>query len=132
MELIQDKPNELFNRREIKMIVQSGKNLSFPETEKIISEHFKVSPDCIVIKKIKGKFGRDTFLISANIYKNEEDKIEIEGRKSVKEQAGKEKAGEGEKQADKIQAEEKPAEEEEKIQTENKNKPAENKLKNSE
>ena len=81
MKIIEDKQNDLLNRREIKIVVEASKNPSFPEALKIISEHFKVSEELIAVYEIKGKFGRDTFLISSSIYNSKEDKNKTEKQK---------------------------------------------------
>ena len=86
MEIIEDKENFLLNRREVKVIVEAEKNPGFEEAENMISEQFKVEKENIIVKGIKGKFGRNTFLITAFIYKSKEDKEKIERKK--KEKAG--------------------------------------------
>ncbi|MBM3234399.1 hypothetical protein FJZ19_04890 [Candidatus Pacearchaeota archaeon] len=89
MKIIEDKQNNLLNRREVKIIVEASKNPSFPEASKIISEHFKAQEELIAVYEIKGKFGRDTFLISASIYKTKEDKNKTEKQKKEKIQENK-------------------------------------------
>jgi ribosomal protein S24E len=86
--ILQDKENALLNRREIKLIIESEKNPTYKEAKKIIAEDFKAQEENISIKLVKGKFGRNTFLLSANIYKTVEDKnkIEPEHRKQEKSQ----------------------------------------------
>ncbi len=85
MKVIEDKDNSLLKRRETKIIVEAGKNPSMQEAGKLISEHFKTQEESIAVKQIKGKFGRDTFLISANIYPNKEDKEKTEPKVKQKE-----------------------------------------------
>jgi len=87
MEILQDKDNFLMNRKELKLIVEAAKNPSYPEAEAIIVEKFKTQPENIAIKQVKGKFGRDTFLISAFIYKTKEDKEKFEPKLKVKKAA---------------------------------------------
>jgi len=84
MKIIEDKQNPLLKRKEVKIIVEAGKNPSMQEASKLIAEHFKAQEDNIALKQIKGKFGRKTFLISANIYNSKEDKEKIEPKKKVK------------------------------------------------
>lgn len=84
MKIIEDKNNELLNRRELKIIVEAEKNPSFPEAFKLVQEKFKAQEELIEIKEIKGKFGRSTFLIGAFIYKNKEDKDKLEKKKEKK------------------------------------------------
>jgi len=84
MKIIEDRQNELLNRKEVKLIVEAGKNPNFPEALKLVADKFKVQEDLISVKEIKGKFGRDTFLISARIYKSKEDKDKLEKKKEKK------------------------------------------------
>jgi len=83
MKILEDKNNSLLSRREIKIIVEASKNPSFPEVIKMIAEHFKAQEELIEAKGIKGKFGRNTFLISAFIYKTKEEKDKLEKKKKV-------------------------------------------------
>lgn len=78
--IIEDKNNELLKRREIKIIVESEKNPSMQEAIDMISKQFKAQGESIVVKSIKGKFGRNTFLISAFVYQNKETKEQTEPR----------------------------------------------------
>ena len=106
MKIIEDKNNELLNRKEIKIIVEESKNPSMQEAMKTISGHFKAKDENIVVREIKGKFGRNTFLISAFIYNSKEAKDKIERKPKGKK--GEEEKKE-EKPAEKLA--EKPAEE---------------------
>ena len=76
--ILEEKENPLYNRKEIKIIGKSKINPNKIDSEKLISEKFSKPVENIVIKKIKGKFGRDTFLITANIYNSKEDKEKTE------------------------------------------------------
>lgn len=90
MKVIEDKNNSLLKRREIKVIVEAEKNPSMQEAGKLILEHFKAQEENVAIKQIKGKFGRDTFLITANIYHSKEDKEKTEPKIKKKGKAVKE------------------------------------------
>ena len=81
MKIIEDKENTLLNRKEVKVIVEADKNPSFLEAVNIIAKEFKADADNIAIKLVKGKFGRNTFLITSFIYKNKEDKEKSEKKK---------------------------------------------------
>jgi len=83
MEILEDKDNFLFNRKEVKIVVKAEKNPGFEEAGKIISEQFKADKENFVVKEVQGKFGRKTFLISAFIYKSKEDKEKYEPKKAV-------------------------------------------------
>lgn len=84
MKIIENKKNDLAKRKEIKGILTAEKNPGFEGSLKSISEHFKSPAENIVIKEIKSKFGRDTFLISAFIYDSVSDKELFEPKKKVK------------------------------------------------
>ncbi|MEK6893661.1 MAG: hypothetical protein AABX07_05675 [Nanoarchaeota archaeon] len=84
MKIINDFRNELLNRREAKAIVESENNPSFQSAVKMISEQFKAVEELIAIKRISGKFGRDSFLLEAFIYDSIKDKENKEPRKRIK------------------------------------------------
>jgi len=84
MKIIADNKNDLLSRREIKIIIESGKNPTFDEASEIVAKEFKAEKDNIIIDNIKGKFGRKTFLISGKIYNSKEDKEKIEPKKKEK------------------------------------------------
>lgn len=82
--IVEEKQNSLFNRKEIKLLVESSVNPSKTDSEKLVSEKFSTTPENIAIKKIKGKFGRNTFLITANIYSSKEEKEKTEPKPKKK------------------------------------------------
>lgn len=86
MKTIKDFENKLLNRREMQVILDSPSNPGFKIAEKI-AEHFKASPELVVIKKIGSGFGKSEFNIEVFIYKNAEAKA-IEPRLKVKKVAG--------------------------------------------
>ncbi len=84
MKLIQDKQNPLLKRKEVKIIIEAEKNPTMQEASKSVAEKFKIAEEVVAVKQIKGKFGRKTFLISAHIYDNKEDKEKIEPKSKKK------------------------------------------------
>jgi len=90
MKILEEKENNLLNRKEVKIIVEAAKNPSFQEAENWIAEKFKAEKELIVIKGIKGKFGRNTFLITSFIYKSKEAKEKLEKKKEKKQEESKE------------------------------------------
>lgn len=72
MEIQKDIRNELLKRQEVSIIIESDKNPGFSEMSKKISEELKKPLGCIEVYNVKGKFGRNTFLIKANIYDSPE------------------------------------------------------------
>ncbi|MDP2672392.1 MAG: hypothetical protein Q8O84_01105 [Nanoarchaeota archaeon] len=86
-EIIDEKKNPLFNRKEIILEVESEITPSHSEAEKIVSEKFKTSSEALKIKKIYGRFGSKTFRINANIYSSKEEKESIEPKSKKEKEA---------------------------------------------
>jgi len=103
MEILEEKNNNVLKRKEIKIIVEAGKNPTLDEAVEIVAKEFKAEKDNVVIKQVKGKFGRNTFLISSFIYDSKEDKEAIEPK--LKKKAGEE----GEKSVESTKETEKPS-----------------------
>ena len=61
MEIIQEVENSLINRKEIRVIVEAEKNPSYEEATDIIARQFNTGKELVVIKQVKGKFGRKLF-----------------------------------------------------------------------
>ncbi|MFH1500627.1 MAG: hypothetical protein ABIE22_01645 [archaeon] len=89
MEIKDQKDNSLLNRKEVKFLVESVKNPSMEEARDFVCKEFKSDKGLTVIKGIKGKFGRNTFLVSAFIYNSKEDRDktepQVKGEGGVKE-----------------------------------------------
>ncbi len=130
MKVLQDKQNELLNRKEIKIVVEAGKNPTFDEATEIVAKEFKANKEGIKIKKIIGKFGRNTFLITANIYKNKTDldKTEVKKKKEIEEEK---KAAEEAKKAEEEAAKQKQEQTTEQPQTPSTEEKQEDKKENS-
>lgn len=95
-DILEEKKNFLINRKEIKVIVKAEKNPNREEASSILEKEFKADKENIVVKGVKGKFGRNTFLISAFIYDSKEDKEKFEPKEKEKKQ--KKSAGEEKKE----------------------------------
>lgn len=83
-----DIKNNLLKRREIKFLIESEANPGFANATKMVADKFKAEEDKIVVKAVKSKFGRKTFLIDAFVYDSIKDKEFIEPKKKVKKAAG--------------------------------------------
>ena len=84
LNIIKQKENPLFNRKEIELSVEAEATPSNSEIEKFISEKFSAPVENIKIKKILGRFGSKIFKIIVNIYNSKQDKEKIELKKSRK------------------------------------------------
>ena len=85
--IIQEKENNLFNRKEIQFQITSVVTPKGSEVETLISEKFSSPKENIKVKKIAGGFGSRDFKISANIYKTKEDKEKTEFKSKKEKEA---------------------------------------------
>lgn len=88
MEKIKEQENSLLKRKEVKLIFEAEKTPSYAEAEEIVSKEFGKEKETIAVKEVKGKFGRNTFLISSYLYNSKEDKDKIEPKKKEKKVPG--------------------------------------------
>ncbi len=83
MNVIKDFRNDLLKRKEVKIVINAEKNPGIISSAKIVADNFKVDENLVVLKTLKSKFGRDTFLIEAFIYNSLADKEMIEPKNKV-------------------------------------------------
>lgn len=84
MNITNNHRNELLKRREMSVEIEHSSNPGYVEAQKIIADTAKTSEENIKIKKITSKFGRNTFIIDANVYDSADKKQEIEPKPKVK------------------------------------------------
>ena len=125
--IIEEKQNPLFNRKEVLLEVEAEITPSHVDAEKIISEKFSTQPDAFKIKKIEGSFGSKVFKISANIYPSKAEKDDTEFKTKQEREAEKKAAieavaekAEAEKPKEEVRKEEKPEEKKEEAKPEEK------------
>jgi len=88
--IITQKQNPAFNRKEVEVNVETNTTPKISEAAEFIAKEFSSNAENVKIKKIKGRFGSNVFVITANIYAVQEDKDKIETRtKKVKKEAKK-------------------------------------------
>lgn len=78
LKIIHEKENNLFNRKEIQIEINSKITPKKSDTEESISKKFDVPKENIKVIRILGKFGSNNFVITANLYKSKEDKDKTE------------------------------------------------------
>ncbi len=85
-EIIKEKENPLFGRKEIQISVETQVTPSRNEIKDLIAKEFSTQSENISLKGIHGKFGSKIFMINANIYssKQDRDKIEPKNKKEEK------------------------------------------------
>ncbi|MBW6442583.1 hypothetical protein K0A97_02255 [Patescibacteria group bacterium] len=85
IKITEKKENELFNRKEIKGIVEAKITPSRVDVTESLSKELSVPFENIKIKGINGRFGTKIFEINAFIYssKEEKDKIELKKKKDA-------------------------------------------------
>jgi len=120
--IIEEKSNPLFKRKEVQFSIEAEVTPSNSEVEKLISEKFSTQEENIKIKKIEGKFGSKVFKVNANIYNSKQDKEDTEPKQKKK---GAEKPAEGEvKSVEQPSKEESEKKEKEKTEEEKQNNPS--------
>ncbi len=85
-EIIKEKENPLFGRKEIKGSVEAEITPNRDEIRNLVAQKFSTQPEKISIKGIYGKFGSKSFMINANIYTSSEEMEKTEPKKKVKKQ----------------------------------------------
>jgi ribosomal protein S24E len=84
-EIIKEKENPLFKRKEIQISLEAQVTPSKNEMIDLIAKKFSTQSENISMKGIYGKFGSRNFTINANIYSSKEEKDEVESKKKNKE-----------------------------------------------
>ena len=78
MKVLNQVKNNLLNREEILVEIESHITPSKQEVAKKLSEKFKKPEENIIIEKVGSKFGSKTFTISAKVYNDIESKDKYE------------------------------------------------------
>ena len=87
--IITQKENPAFNRKEVEVHVETSITPKISEAAEFIAKEFSSNTENVKIKKIKGRFGSNVFIITANIYSVQEDKDKIETRTKKAKKEGK-------------------------------------------
>jgi ribosomal protein S24E len=82
--ILNQRENPVFNRKEVELNAESNLTPTINEAENLVAEKFSVNQENVKIKKIKGKFGSDNFIISAHVYSSKEDREKAETIKKEK------------------------------------------------
>src|SRR4030042_5031633 len=90
--ILNQKENPMFSRKEIEINIEADITPKITEAEEFVSKEFSANPESVKINKIKGRFGSNNFIITANIYSSKEnkEKTEPKSKKEKKEIANKE------------------------------------------
>jgi len=118
LKILEEKNNNLFDRREIKSVVEAEITPSRKEILDVLAEKYKVPRENIKIKGIHGKFGSKTFAVEANIYSSKETREKVELKKK-KEQESEKQFEEASAAAEPVEAKEQTGEKQEEPKEEN-------------
>jgi len=89
--ILKQKENPLFNRKEVEVSVEKDVAPKMQEASEFIAKEFSSHADHVKIKKIKGRFGSNKFIISASIYHSKDDKDNIEPKSKKEKKAAADK-----------------------------------------
>lgn len=84
MNVIKDFRNSLLKRKELIISIDAESNPGFGKVKQECVDYFSATADNIVVKSIKGNFGRRNFVAEVFVYDSVEDKNKIEPRIVVK------------------------------------------------
>ena len=93
LELIKEKEEKLFNRKEILVKLDFEKHTPSKEViKKELSDKLKLNPELLTLNKVKQRFGERTADIFAYVYKDAVSlkKLEFKNKKQKKKEAKKE------------------------------------------
>ncbi len=76
--ILNQKKNPLFDRQEVEISAVMEVSPKIKEAEELVGKEFSANPENVKIKKIKGRFGSTSFIITANIYSSKEEKDKVE------------------------------------------------------
>jgi len=91
LKMLKQRENPLFNRKEVEIIIETNVAPKISEAEAFIAKEFSSHADNVKIKKVKGRFGSNNFIITANIYDSKEDKEKIEPKSKKEKKAAENK-----------------------------------------
>ena len=84
MNVMKEFRNNLLKRKELIISIDAESNPGFEKVRQECVNYFSVAADNIVVKSIKGKFGRRNFVAEVFVYDSVENKNKIEPRIVVK------------------------------------------------
>jgi ribosomal protein S24E len=83
MKVLVDVHNTLLSRREVVFSEEYPSNPGFAKVKEDVSAQFKVSPDTVVVRAVRGEFGSSSFTIEARVYDSVEALTLIEPKPKV-------------------------------------------------
>jgi len=89
MNTVRDFRNDLLNRKEIVLSIDSDSNPGYARMQQECADHFKVEQERIVIKKVWNNFGSRKFFVEVFLYDSVSDKDKTEVKPKVKKEAKK-------------------------------------------
>lgn len=81
LEIIKEKENPLFKRKEIQVRLNTDATPSKVSVTESIAKKFSTNAENVHIKGIRGTFGTQEFIVVANIYNSKEEKTNTEKKK---------------------------------------------------
>lgn len=70
--------NPLLHRIEALVELEHASNPGIVQATKLVSEAFKVSEEVVVVKALRSRYGRSSFLIEAFVYSSPEMRAQVE------------------------------------------------------
>lgn len=84
MKITHEFRNDLLKRREVALSLTGEINSGYAHAGQLVADHFKVSSDVVVIRRVENMFGSHSFLVHAFIYDSPAGREKIEPPKKEK------------------------------------------------
>lgn len=85
MNIMKEIHNKLLNRREVSALLAADSNPGLVVARQNVAQHFSVSEEHVVVKKLSNNYGKNDFFVDAFVYDNLEAMQKLE---KVKEKVG--------------------------------------------
>ncbi len=84
MKIITEFNNSLLHRKDVVLMKSFASNPGVESVKQAVAEHYKTTPDCVVVLGIHGGFGLSVFRIEARVYDSAEKLLIVEPKIKAK------------------------------------------------
>ncbi|MGV8142791.1 MAG: hypothetical protein ACP5NS_04120 [Candidatus Pacearchaeota archaeon] len=84
MKVLTELHNSLLHRKDVILMKSFDSNPGKEAVKQAVAEHYKTSPDCVVVLGIHGGFGMSVFRIEARVYDSADKMTLVEPKPKVK------------------------------------------------
>lgn len=89
MQILTDHSNSLLHRRELTLVLSTTTNPGLQAFTTGVAEQLKVSPECVVVTRMAGSYGKQNIVADVFVYESVDMKNKIQRKPKVKKEATK-------------------------------------------